>query len=831
MSALSDPDNGMYVVVDDGDSPPVAQTFEGTSPLTDDEVYKILTQQPITAAGYDDGDEPDGDDDSDEDNAPEEQHTGSMIALIPSDADLDRLALPGGEDRSQLHLTLWFMGDNAQYDDITRAQIVDVVQTVVLEQSPIVVTGFGVAVWNPLGENPAVVMNVGGEGLEEARECVGEALEELWAARIPAQHEPWVPHICLAYTSTPEKFVASGLGNVGPLTLDRVRVAFGDTVTDIPLGYNGTVTMSLESGADVTDTIELATDSPSATGDSVGGIGNTNLPATVPMPPGMFDVQLATLEDGSVATWEGILVQEGVETGDGRMFAPGSLTWPPPWLPLRWAPEDFGAHDGAVDVGRIDWIQRDPNDPTIIRGGGVFNVSSPVGLQAFTNTEGQFQRGLSIDVDSVKDADVEYVYPQSPGESDGESEDVPDDIMMLFGPEPELTVFHAGRIRGATLVSLPAYVEAQISASRQPLETGGAAVTGTGRSPSVTPPAMTAAVDTHWDDAAVRLRLKKTAFKQMIHAYTPDGSILHHDAHGDGRVGAANITACLEGMRRVFTDKKMPLAQRRLVYDHLAEHLRLAGLTPQPFSIGALSDDVALTAAGLIVDDGYEAPPAEWFADPGFDWYHPLTVTDEGRIYGHLAEFGSRHRSFSQQAVYPPRGDDFSQFHLGEVVTRDGQRVAVGGITLGTGHAPTDGSITARQAAAHYDNTGTRIADVICGNDDYGIWVAGAVRQGTPASRVAELRAATLSGDWRWIGGQLRLVAALAVNVPGFAVERPRARVADGRPVALVAAGIPQRRREVDPAIARLKARLATRVGLDPASKRAALRRRIHGAE
>jgi hypothetical protein len=602
----------------------------------------------------------------------------------------------------------------------------------------------------------------------------------------------------------------------------------GDDDSDednIPLGYNGTVTMSLEPGAAMTDVVELATDSPSATGESVGAIGQTNLPGAVPMPAGMFDVSLATLPDGQVATWEGVLVQEGVETGDGRMFAAGSLTWAPLWLPLRWAPEDFGQHDGAVDVARIDWAQRDPNDPTIIRGGGVFNVSTPIGLQAFQNVQGQFLRGISIDVDSVKDSDVEYVYPSSPDVAEGDEASELDMLMGLFGAEPELTIFHSGRIRGATLVSLPAYVEAQISASAQTLDTGGPAVSGTG---GTTPPAMTAAVDVHWDPNAVKARLPRD-MRQRMAAYTPDGVILHHDAHGDGRVGLANLTACLEGMRWVFsTDHTTSLARRRLVYDHLAEHLKAAGLRPQPFSLEALGDE-ALVAAGLVVDDGYEAPPAEWFENPNFDWYHPLTVTDEGRIYGHAATFSSPHRSFSNQSVYAPRGDDFTQFHLGEVITREGTHVAVGGITIGTGHASTEGNITARQAAAHYDNTGTRIADVVCGNDQHGIWVAGAVRPGTPKSRLAELRAATLSGDWRWLGGQLRLVAMLAVNVPGFAIERPRARVAAGQPVALVAAGIPNPGHQVDPAIQRMKAKLAQRVGRDPESKKAALRARIHG--
>src|SRR5690349_17325017 len=35
-----------------------------------------------------------------------EPHTGAMIALLPSEADMERLAVPGGEDDEELHITL-----------------------------------------------------------------------------------------------------------------------------------------------------------------------------------------------------------------------------------------------------------------------------------------------------------------------------------------------------------------------------------------------------------------------------------------------------------------------------------------------------------------------------------------------------------------------------------------------------------------------------------------------------------------------------------------------------------------------------------------------------
>jgi len=107
---------------------------------------------------------------------------------------------------------------------------------------------------------------------------------------------------------------------------------------------------------------------------------------------------------------------------------------------------------------------------------------------------------------------------------------------------------------------------------------------------------------------------------------------------------------------------------------------------------------------------------------------------------------------------------------------------------MGTGHASLhDGS---RQAASHYDNTGTVVADVVAGEDDYGIWISGRVRDGVTSEQVHALQAGAISGDWRAIGGSLELIAALVVNVPGFPVPRPALAADAGEQISLVAAGI-----------------------------------------
>jgi len=107
---------------------------------------------------------------------------------------------------------------------------------------------------------------------------------------------------------------------------------------------------------------------------------------------------------------------------------------------------------------------------------------------------------------------------------------------------------------------------------------------------------------------------------------------------------------------------------------------------------------------------------------------------------------------------------------------------------MGTGHAEL--WMNADQAKAHYDNTGTAMADVACGEDSIGIWYSGTLMPDADEIAIRRLRGSVLSGDWRNRGGHLELMAVLAVNTPGYPVRRPQARVASGMVQAMVAAGM-----------------------------------------
>lgn len=191
-------------------------------------------------------------------------------------------------------------------------------------------------------------------------------------------------------------------------------------------------------------------------------------------------------------------------------------------------------------------------------------------------------------------------------------------------------------------------------------------------------------------------------------------------------------------------------------------------------------------------------PKAAWFSDPFLPGPSPITIfqdkdTGKYRIVGHAAQWGVCHvglgLSVGQEGctVAPHSNTNYAYYRTGAVETEEGL-VPVGPITMATGHA--GATLGHLPAAEHYDNTGTVVADVAAGEDTYGIWIAGTLRPDVTPDQRAELLAATLSGDWRWIGGNLEMVAALAVNTPGFPIPRLAIAASGGRQTALFAAGI-----------------------------------------
>ncbi len=204
-----------------------------------------------------------------------------------------------------------------------------------------------------------------------------------------------------------------------------------------------------------------------------------------------------------------------------------------------------------------------------------------------------------------------------------------------------------------------------------------------------------------------------------------------------------------------------------------------------------------LTGDGLAAAAAPVAPPRDWFfvAEPSQPT--PFTVTDDGRVFGHVAVWGRCHVGKPGECFQPPSSPSrYGYFNLGEITCKDGSTVACGQITIGTDHAPLASSW--KEAKAHYEQTGRCVADVRAIDGQHGIFVAGALRPHVTDEQRRELCGAKPSGHWCQVtpGGPLELIGVLEVNIPGFPVPRPELAMAasalhpEGEPVALIAAGI-----------------------------------------
>lgn len=719
-----------------------------------------------------------------------EHDTDGMIALIPSVYDAERLVVTDGEMIDDLHLTLCYFPDVHLLPDELMSALLYGVEDRVRELPTVVADAFSVNVFNPQSDNPCVVLGVSGPQLATVRDGIYHTIHTIFTdmqLQTPKQHEPWIPHVTLAYARDVD--VRQLTDRTGPITFDRVRMSWRGVTMDIPLGiptydaegveYEEPMSDAGVISATVDDSESFAerdVNAPGGTGHNlreywVHGPGATKIgwgtkgsfkrcvaqlgkhvrdpeglcaeyhhAATGEWPRGGVpsagateqlhgDViynehdELSALANGQVVTvandgqeehvtsntsdesptyWSGVLTVEGIESGDGRMFAANALTWDDPPLPLMWQKETShgGSGDVSVRVGSINKIWREPDASGragvfLIKGSGTVDVGSEDGREVARRMSENYLRGNSVDVDSVRNADVQLVFADPPRSLDSESTDVEvkkaetfDDIFA----EPEVRVFTRGRIRATTLVEIPAFTEARVEL--------------------VTDDQIVAAVDSQ------------------------------------------------------------PTSSEDVVTDALA----------------------VLTAAASVIEIA-DAPPRSWFDEPtDVEITGALTVTSEGRVYGYVAPSDVRHRSYHNRAQFvPTRKVDYNRFMGGETIVADGGRVTTGNITMGCGHASTLANISGREAAEHYDNTCSIVATVRVGENSRGVWMAGALLPDVTPAQVRRIMACRLSGDWRPHldrPGWREFVAALLVPVPGFPMARS-APSATSREGELVASSVP----------------------------------------
>lgn len=484
-----------------------------------------------------------------------------------------------------------------------------------------------------------------------------------------------------------------------------------------------------------------------------------------------------------LALWTGVIGMEQTMTGDGRMIEAGALRWETP-IPLRYVTQDTGGHQGAEVVGTIQFIEREDETGKII-GTGTFDTSSEIGAEAYRQVSQNITNGISMDLDDVgfevrvaedvinaMEAQLDGAMDSEEGEPEARAVIDGKVVMMEMNSDDEVHVTKTARIRAATIVAIPAFAEASIHSIEEsedalPEEEAIAAITDDLGDDEVE--------EFNWVEEVGGLpkyireiadSLIKRGFSESRAIATAVNTVKRWARGGPARAGG-------EGSVSAATQAKAAAA--------LAEW--------EAKRIRARASSGATTSLSLVAGGGPDAPPRDWFSDPQLTEPTAIVVQADGRVFGHLATWDSCHIAHADYCTSPPRSETgYAYFHTGSLLTEDGEEVSVGHLTLNTTHAKD----TAKPMAtiAHYENTGMVAADVRAGEDAWGIWVAGSVRPGLSEKKMRALRAAPLSGDWRRIQGNLELVAALAVNVPGFPIPRPQGLTAGGHTVSLVASGM-----------------------------------------
>lgn len=479
----------------------------------------------------------------------------------------------------------------------------------------------------------------------------------------------------------------------------------------------------------------------------------------------------------TVRRWSGLIAPYDTPTGDGRRFKAGALSSRELPIPVKWQRTDSAGHSTSVVVGRIDGID-------------------------YTD-DGQSAWGIIFDPDPEKlprlAEDANEAFELLKNKVIGPSVDLDDMIWHAMGDQSALAAgdkqeieVTSGRTSAITLVPIPAFAEArpftldELDANEYAEMT---AITAAGVAQGMD--ALPVAAEEEWSPAGWALF---------------DLEDFEDEAGGAGALYAS-------GDVHLFPVAQLVDGELRLIPGAVADAVSVLAFHADEVQLGegtkqALRQELeSLTAAcslpappwartALVAAAGWgspSVPDVALFEDPKFSGPTPVKVTRKGdhlHYAGHVAQWGVCHIGYPGQCVTPPHSKtSYAYFHTGstEVKAPDGPaRIRTGKVTLGGGHADIRGGFQA--AIQHYDDAGTATVDVRAGEDAWGIWVSGVVRPSVDEQRLTELASAPLSGDWRGVGGGLEMVAALAVNTPGFPVVEVGKR--GGEEYALVAAGV-----------------------------------------
>lgn len=533
--------------------------------------------------------------------------------------------------------------------------------------------------------------------------------------------------------------------------------------------------------------------------------------------------------------WRGMLAPLDVRTGDKRRFLSSGVTSRDLPLPLKWQRVDAEGHEDSVIVGSMDeinygtvqqaidggWI-----DAKCIKKGMSADLMGAWGIGRYFQVNKDEMPRLAEDVaeaillsqqkvigPSVDTGSCEYVLARAGSDEPLTDEDL--DEIMYENPEVEVEIellFTQYEIAAATLVSIPAFAECRPFEVISPDMVLTAAIRsdGWGSMPF-------AARDLEWDRTQADRNVSSWA---DLDSENPDwgryaSAFLYQDDQANPETKGAygfQIADLIGDQltivpRAVFTVAGVLQESMGGTNIPQADQDAMKGVVEQLYKRMANEfDDPNIVApwvsesASISFEEAHVFNGA-LFAKPELTRITPITVTDDGHVFGHIATHDTCHVGMRDACTTAPIDDDgYRMFHRYQI---PGVEQSVGRITVGHGqhqcscrqcggrnddHACL--KLSAGGAIAHHDQLST-VAWVCAGEDEdlNAIWVSGVINPEASIDDIGVLTRRKVSGDWRPVGGQTTLVEVLALSreEPGFPL--PRVRLSGSGIHALTAAG------------------------------------------
>jgi len=157
---------------------------------------------------------------------------GVMVALPLDDATAQQLAVPGGLDPGEMHVTLAYLGNTGDCP-VDADGLAELVAQWAADQQPLSgeVSGPATFEGSDNADNPVQVALADVPGLSEARNSL---VDHLSSNGVPVDStHGYTPHLTRAYSADPVP--TDGLGGT-PLSFDQVGVWHGQDQRNIPLG-------------------------------------------------------------------------------------------------------------------------------------------------------------------------------------------------------------------------------------------------------------------------------------------------------------------------------------------------------------------------------------------------------------------------------------------------------------------------------------------------------------------------------------------------------------------------------------------------------------------